>query len=68
MYFNLKQELKNCQITQGQISELLGVREATVSDKINGRSRFTVDEALRVKKTFFPKYDFEYLFTFSVAV
>lgn len=67
MYLNLKHELRSCQITQAQISELLGVREATVSDKINGKSRFTVDEALRVKKTFFPKYDLEYLFTFLTA-
>lgn len=64
LYYNLKQELKAGQITQGQVSELLGLREATISDKINGKSRFTVDEAIRVKKTFFPKYDLEYLFTF----
>ncbi|KGF11526.1 DNA-binding protein [Peptostreptococcus sp. MV1] len=65
MYFNLKQELKASQITQNQLSELLGVRGATISDKINGKSKFTVDEAFRIKKAFFPKYDLEYLFTFS---
>lgn len=64
MYANLKKELRTNLVTQGQIAELLGVREATVSDKVNGKSRFSVDEALKIKRVLFPKFDLVYLFEF----
>jgi len=45
-----------------QIAELLNVRFATVSDKLNGRSRFFCDEAIKIKRAFFPNQSVEYLF------
>lgn len=62
MYKNLLKFMKQKNITATQIAELLEVRIATVSDKINGKSRFYFEEALKIKKVFFPEYEIEYLF------
>lgn len=62
MYRNLFNAMKQKNITATQIAELLGVRLATVSDKINGKSRFYFEEALKIKKIFFPEFEIEYLF------
>lgn len=50
-------------ITLAQIGALLDVRYQTVSDKIKGVSSFSFEEAAIIRKTFFPEYDLEYLFT-----
>ncbi|MGE1061831.1 hypothetical protein NXG27_04205 [Megasphaera paucivorans] len=62
MYQNLIKEMANKHIVQSQISDLLEIRPATVSDKIQGKSRFYFDEAMKIKKVFFPAFDMEYLF------
>ncbi|WP_260506970.1 MULTISPECIES: XRE family transcriptional regulator [Brevibacillus] len=49
-------------ITIRQLAESLGVRFATISDKLNGKSRFFCDEAFHIKRNFFPDCSFEYLF------
>lgn len=65
MYKNLFNSMKAKNITITQIAELLQVRIATVSDKVNGKSRFYFDEAVKIKKVFFPEYEIEYLFEFE---
>lgn len=65
MYKNLQGAMKQKGITSTQISELLEVRLATVSDKINGKSRFYFHEAIKIKKVFFPEYEIEFLFDFE---
>lgn len=65
MYYNLVFEMKKNKIAQSQISDLLGVRQATVSDKLSGKSRFYFDEAYKIKSEFFPHTEIEYLFDFS---
>jgi plasmid maintenance system antidote protein VapI len=62
MYCNLKAEMARHGIKVKDIAELLNVRRATVSEKINGKYRFYCDEALKIKKAFFPNYSVEYLF------
>lgn len=62
MYRNLRAEMARSSITIGDLAQKLGVRYATVSDKINGRFRFYYDEALQIKKEFFPGCELEYLF------
>lgn len=62
LYRNLRAEMARNNITIGDLAELLGVRYATVSDKINGKSRFYYDEAYKIKRCFFPGRDLEYLF------
>lgn len=62
MYSNLKAEMRRYNVTQRQIALLLNCREATVSDKLNGKSELSYDDAMRIKKTFFPMFEAEYLF------
>lgn len=61
-YKNLRAEMARSGVTITQIADLLGVRFATVSDKLNGRSRFFCDEAIHIKRSFFPNHSVEYLF------
>lgn len=61
-YKNLRAEMARSGVTIGELAEFLGVRFATVSDKMNGRSRFFCEEAIRIKRKFFPAYSIEYLF------
>lgn len=44
------------------IADFLGVRYATVIDKLNGKYGFSFNEALRIKRKFFPELNIEYLF------
>lgn len=62
MYKNLRAEMARESITMVDISEFLNVRYATVNDKVNGKYRFYYDEALMIKKHFFPNCNLEYLF------
>ncbi|GLO64717.1 hypothetical protein MACH08_05010 [Oceanobacillus kimchii] len=62
MLKNLKAEMARHEIRIGEISDYLGVRKATVSDKINGHYKFSFDDAVRIKRKFFPALDIEYLF------
>lgn len=64
MYHNILETMKLEKITFAQIGELLGCRYQTVSDITNGETKkgFYFDDALKIHKVFFPKYDIEYLF------
>jgi len=62
LYKNLKAEMARRGVMVKDIAELLNVRRSTASDKINGKFRFYYDEALKIKKEFFPDLDLEYLF------
>lgn len=62
MLRNLKAEMIRREVSAKQIAELLQVRLTTVYDKLNGKYPFTFDEALAIKKTFFPKDSLESLF------
>lgn len=62
MYRNLLAEMARKDITKKQIAKLLKVRDATISDKINGKYSFKLDEAFKIKKEFFPQLSIEYLF------
>lgn len=61
-YANLKAEMARYGIKQQDIARLLNVREATISEKINGKTTFDIDEAFKIKYKFFPKLSLEYLF------
>lgn len=64
MYKNLLAVMKLKGITGKQIAGLFECRQATISDKLNGivASGFSFDEASKIKKVFFPEYDYDYLF------
>ena len=61
-YGNLKAEMGRKDITIEEVSKLLGIHRNSVANKVNGRSRFTVDEAKVVKEAFFPNLSIDYLF------
>ncbi len=65
MYSNLLSLMKNKKITISQVSDLLNVRTATTSDKLKGvvKSGFSINEALTIKKVFFPEYEIDFLFS-----
>lgn len=62
-YPNLRAEMSRIGVKQADIAELLGIREVTVSKKMNGKSTFGIDEAFLIKKTFFPNLSLDYLFS-----
>lgn len=64
MYSCLMETMKKKGVTTTQIANLLGCRIATASDKLNGvvECGFYFDEAVKIKRVFFPEYDIEYLF------
>lgn len=65
---NLKAEMARKNIKGKDIALFLGVRDATVYDKMNGHYGFTFYEALAIKHRFFPEYDLEYLFNKETEV
>ncbi|AZO96095.1 XRE family transcriptional regulator [Halocella sp. SP3-1] len=62
MYKNLEAEMTRNGILKKDIAKCLGVRDAIVLDKMNGKSTFTLDEALKIKNTYFSGMIIEYLF------
>ncbi|MCM3527879.1 XRE family transcriptional regulator [Cytobacillus oceanisediminis] len=62
MYRNLKAEMAREGLTMVDLANYLQLRYATVNEKMNGKYRFYYDEALQIKKRFFPNLSLEYLF------
>lgn len=62
MYCNLRAEMARKGLTIRDLAKTLGVRYATVCDKLNGKYKFYYDEAKKIKDTHFPECDIEYLF------
>ncbi len=62
MLHNLRAEMARYVITGRDIARLLGIRPATVSANMTGKSDFTYYEALKIKEAFFPHLTMEYLF------
>ena len=64
MYGNMLNAMKSEKVTFSQMGELLNYRYQTVSDIANGETKkgFYYEDACKIHKVFFPKYDMEYLF------
>lgn len=62
MYRNLYAEMVRQGITRKQIAIFLGVRDATIYDKLNGKYDFRLGEAFKIQHAFFPNLTIEYLF------
>ena len=52
-YLNLKTELKKTNITNEEIAHVLRLRTEDVLDKLEGSGRFTIGEAMLLKKRYF---------------
>ena len=62
MYINLQAEMVRNNIKRKDFADFLGVRQATICDKINGKYGFKLCEAFKIKEKFFPGLTIEYLF------
>lgn len=62
MYGNLSSELQRKNIAQKVIADLIGCSEKTVTNKISGRTDFTISEALKIHRNLLPEFDMDYIF------
>lgn len=62
MYKNLKREMKLANIKIKDFARCLNVRYATVQEKLSGKYPFKLDEAMKIKESYFPDMSIEYLF------
>lgn len=58
----LKFKLAQKKIKRAEVQELLNVSEATLNNKLSGRTDFTWNEARVLRNKYFPEEDFEKLF------
>lgn len=61
-YGNLKLALYESNISIETVAKLLSIHRNSVSNKLNGNSSFTIEEAQKLKRHLLSKYDSEYLF------
>lgn len=63
MYPNLNAELARRGIKRIDIAkDLYGGRTASVSEKLNGKYPLSLNEAMKIKNTYFPELELGYLF------
>lgn len=62
MYKNLKAEMARHDVKNLDIAKTINKDPRTVTNKITGVTEFTIEETFRIKDTFFPKLELEYLF------
>lgn len=62
MLKNLNHELRRKNITQNAVARMLGVTDKTLTNKLNGTTAFTVDEAFTINKNLLPEFTMDYLF------
>lgn len=63
MLYNLEKARQKNGVTKVDLADLLGVKYQTITEKIEGNSSFKFEEALLIKRTYFPEYDLIYLFS-----
>ncbi len=61
-YGNLKAEMGRRDVTIESIAKLLQIHRNSASNKVNGSSSFTIEEASIIKSAFFPNLELEFLF------
>ncbi len=61
-YANLRAEMARQGITVKQLAKLLGVSLKTASNRLSGKTEFTLSEALEINEKLFPDCDLSYLF------
>lgn len=62
IYGNLRNEMAKNKITQTRIAKFLGVSQNSLNMKIMGKTDFTMEEATKIQKEYFPKLTLDYLF------
>lgn len=62
MYANLAQELRRKSISQSAVARMLNCTERTLTNKLNGTTEFSFDEAITIWKNLLPEFTLDYLF------
>lgn len=62
MYKNLLEILNKKKITMKAYAEFLGVSEKTLQNKMNGKTEFTLAEAIKTCNIICPEYRMDYVF------
>jgi len=68
MYPNLNAARKAKNISNKQIANAWGKPYTTACDILNGKSSMLYQDAVTLKRVFFPEYDFDWLFNKSVDI
>lgn len=55
-------EMAKRKVSKEDLAELLGLHWNSVANKINGKSAFSVEEAVKVRDSYFPEWKLEELF------
>lgn len=61
-YTILKQKIKDDNISISIISSFIGIPKNSLIDKLNGKSSFYFDEAVKIRDIFFPDSSLQELF------
>lgn len=62
-YPNLKAEIARSNVGIKDIMEVTGKSRPGVSNNLNGRGKFSVDEAILIRNKLFPRLTIDYLFS-----
>lgn len=62
MIHNLIAEMAINKITRKELSEATGIKQRTLSDKLSGRTEFTLAEMIAIRDACFPEKTLDYLF------
>lgn len=54
MYSELRVLMLKNRISMLELSKLIGVSRNTISDKLNGKTKFTIEEITKIRDTYFP--------------
>lgn len=61
-YSNLIGEMAKRKIEKYKVARELGIHVNSFRNKLNGKTSFSVDEAIQIQGTFFPDLEIKYLF------
>lgn len=62
MLANLKAEMVRNRVTKFDIAKVIGKSDKKVFESVKGLYSFSVDDAMKIRDTFFPGMTIEYLF------
>lgn len=62
-YSNLKAEMARVEIKQRHIADVLGISVKSVSDRLRGKQKFKVHEAIKIRDSYFTDKTIDYLFS-----
>jgi plasmid maintenance system antidote protein VapI len=62
MLANLSRELQRKNITQDAVAQMLGITRKTMTNKLKGKTEFTIGEAFYINRNILPEFTVDYLF------